>query len=99
MIFGQFDSNYLQYDQTTASVQAASNWSSTRVVPILEYEVGLNFTSCNGRWRWSSGYYTAFWFNTVATPQYVQAVQNADFVNLGQTIAFDGLVSRLEYRY
>jgi hypothetical protein len=99
LIFGTFDSNYLQLETSTATVQAASSWSDERVVPILELEVGLNFTSHNGRWRASAGYYTAFWFNTIATPEYVQAVQTADFVGLGETIAFDGLVSRLEFRF
>jgi hypothetical protein len=99
LLFGHFDTDYLQFNVTTESVQAASNWTDERVVPVLEYEVGLNFTSYSGRWRFSTGYYTAFWFNTIATPQYVQAVQNADFVGLGETIAFDGLVSRLEFRF
>ncbi len=99
LVFGTFRSDYEQFNVTTTSIQAASNWRDERVVPILEYEVGLNFTSRCGRWRWSSGYYTAFWFNAIATPEYVQAVQFADFVDLGETIAFDGLVTRLEFRY
>jgi hypothetical protein len=99
LIFGRFNSDYNQFDLTTQSVQAASNWRDQRVVPILEYEVGVNWTSPGGHWRSSIGYYTAFWFNTIATPEYVQAVQNADFVDLGETIAFDGLVTRLEFRY
>ncbi len=99
LMFGTFNSDYLQYNTTTQSVQASSNWTDERVVPILDYEVGVNFTSHNGHWRWSTGYYTAFWFNAVATPQWVQAVQNANFVNLGETIAFNGLVTRLEFRF
>jgi len=99
LIFGRFNSNYQQFNVTTTSIQAASNWQDDRVVPILEYELGVNFTSRNGHWRWSGGYYTAFWFNAIATPQYVQAVQQADFVDLGETIAFDGLVTRLEFRF
>ncbi|MGD9723138.1 MAG: Lpg1974 family pore-forming outer membrane protein [Pirellulales bacterium] len=99
LVFGTFRTNYEQFDITTDSVQAASNWNDQRVVPILEYEVGLNYTSRGGHWRSSIGYYTAFWFNTIATPEYVQAVQFADFVDLGETIAFDGIVSRVEFRY
>jgi hypothetical protein len=99
VILGRFRSNYSQFDLTTDSVQALSNWKDERAVPILEYEVGLSWTSYSGRWRFSAGYYTAFWFNAITTPQYVQAVQNADFVNLGDTVTFDGLVSRLEFRY
>ena len=50
LIFGRFNSNYQQFDLTTTSVKAASNWRDERVVPILEYELGLNFTSRCGRW-------------------------------------------------
>ena len=99
VLFGRFDSTFVQANLTTASIQANSNWADERVVPVLEYEVGLNWTSHSGHWRFSAGYYTAFWFNAVTTPQYVQAVQHADFVNVGDTITFDGLVSRLEYRF
>jgi hypothetical protein len=99
LVFGRFNTSYNQLDLTTDSVQAASNWEDERVVPILEYEVGINWTNYNGCWRASFGYYNAFWFNTIATPEYVQAVQNADFVDLGETLAFDGLVTRLEFRY
>ena len=55
-------------------------------------------SSASGHWRTSSGYYTAFWYNTVTTGQFVQAVQNADFVNLGETLTFNGFVTRLEFR-
>jgi hypothetical protein len=99
LLFGQFRSNYLQFNETTTATEAASNWNDQRVVPVLDYEIGLNWTSCNGHWRFSAGYYTAFWFNIVSTPQWVQAVQNSDFVDLGETLAFDGLVSRLEFRF
>jgi hypothetical protein len=99
VLFGTFKSNYSQADSTTAIVEASSNWDDNRVVPIIEYEVGIRWTSCNGRWRLSTGFYAAYWFNTITTPQYVQAVQNANFVHLGETTTFDGLVSRLEFCY
>ncbi len=99
VLFGEVNSNYTQVDTTTTVVQAHSIWRDRRAVPILDYEIGLQWTSRNGHWRASTGYYTAFWFNTVSTGQYVQAVQNANFVNLGQTLSFNGLVSRVEYRF
>jgi hypothetical protein len=98
-MFGDFKSNYQQLNTTTTIVQATSNWQDNRVVPILEYEVGFHWTSFSGRWQASAGYYSAFWFNTVSTGDFVRAVQTSDFLNLGQTIAFNGLVTRLEYRF
>lgn len=99
VLFGEFRSDYRQTNLTTSVVQAASNWNDDRCVPILEYEVGLSWSSPCDCVRLSIGYYTAFWFNAITTPQYVQAVQNADFVNLGDTLAFDGLVARAEVRF
>jgi hypothetical protein len=97
VLFGQFHSDYWQVNETAGQTQALSRWNDDRALPILEFEIGIRWTSANGRWRSSTGYYTAYWFNTVSTPQFVQAVQTTDFVNLGQTVTFDGIVSRLEY--
>jgi hypothetical protein len=99
VLFGAFHSDFSQINETASSAQAITHWNDDRVLPILEFEVGFRWTSANGRWRSSTGYYAAFWFNTVSTPQFVQAVQTTDFVNLGQTVTFDGIVSRLEYCY
>ena len=98
-MFGEFKSDYRQLNTTTTIVQAASNWQDNRVVPILEYEVGFHWTSFSGRWQATAGYYSAFWFNTISTGDFVRAVQTSDFLNLGQTIAFNGLVTRLEFRF
>ena len=99
LMFGEFKSDYRQLNTTTTIVQAASNWQDNRVVPILEYEVGFHWTSFSGRWQATAGYYSAFWFNTISTGDFVRAVQTSDFLNLGQTIAFNGLVTRLEFRF
>jgi len=99
VLFGEFRSEYRQTNLTTSVVQAASNWTDDRCVPILEYEVGVSWSSQCDRVRLSLGYYTAFWFNAVTTPEYVQAVQAANFVDLGDTVAFDGLVARAEVRF
>lgn len=99
VLFGEFRSSFLQLDTTTTDVQANSTWNDRRVVPLLDYEVGISWTSRNGHWRASTGYYTAFWFNTITTGQFVQAVQTADFVDLGETMVFNGLVSRVEFRF
>lgn len=99
VLFGKFNSNFTQFDSTNTSVQANSSWVDERAVPILEFEVGIRWTSRNGRWRSSTGYYTGYWFNTIDTPQFVQAAQTSNFVHLGETVTFDGFVSRLEFCY
>ncbi len=99
VLFGEFASRYQQFNATTTTVEAASNWSDDRVVPILDYEVGIRWTSCNGHWQIGSGYYTAFWFNTVTTGDFVRAVQSNDFTHVDKTIAFTGLTTRVEFRF
>ena len=100
VLFGEFKSSYSQTNTTVGgTARASSFWDDDRVLPILEYELGVAWTSCSGRWHATAGYYTSFWFNAVTTPEYVRAVQNADFVNLGDTVVFNGFTSRLEYRF
>jgi hypothetical protein len=100
LLFGQFRSSYVELDSTTEStLQAFSTWTDNRVVPVLEVQAGINWTSWNGRWRTSTGYYAAFWTNSVTTQDFIHAVQTSNFNNLGQTVAFEGLVSRLEFRF
>jgi hypothetical protein len=99
VLFGQFRTEYEQLDTTSTIVQAASRWRDYRAVPILDFELGINWTSCNEHWRVATGYYTAYWFNAITTSQYIQAVQTANFVGVGDTVAFNGLVARLECRF
>jgi hypothetical protein len=99
IVFGQFNSHYNQFDVTTSTPEAFSNWTDNRVVPILDYEVGLRWVSCSGRCFASVGYYTAFWFNTIDTAEFVQAVQRNDFTEAHTCIAFTGWTARLEYRF
>lgn len=99
VLFGNFDSHYRQYDVTTDTVEALSHWTDHRVMPILEYETGIQWVNCSGCCRLSAGYYTAFWFNAVDTAEWIQAVQRQDFTQAHQTIAFTGLVAHAEVRF
>jgi hypothetical protein len=93
ILVGNFRSGYMQANNL-AGVQGFSNWQNFRPVPILEYELGLGWVSPNGRWQFAGGYYFAAWFNCVTNSNAIQAVQTSNFVNVGSTITFDGLVVR-----
>jgi hypothetical protein len=41
----------------------------------------------------------SYWFNIVSTPVWVDAVQADNYVNASDTIAFDGAVGRVEFRW
>ena len=69
------------------------------MVPIIETEFGVSWTSCRGCLRLSAGYESSYWFNVIDTAEFIQAVQNRVFTNASQTIAFTGLVGRVEARW
>lgn len=95
---GRFDARYTQFD-TFAQTQAATALRDERVVPILEYEVGIGWTSANRRWKINGGYYMAAWYNTMTTNSWIQSVQASNFVDVGDTLTFDGFVGRIQYNW
>ncbi len=98
-MIGQFYSQYDLLNQTTVTPLALAMWNDDRFVTNLEYELGIRWTSPAARWRVSLGYMAQFWFNAITTPELIQAVQTDNYVDLGDTISFDGLTSRLEFRW
>ncbi len=96
---GQFQSQYTMLNSSTSVLLANAVWDDDRFVTILDYEFGIAWTSCSTRWRISTGYMASFWFNAVTTPTFVDAVQADNYVEVGDTISFDGLTSRVEYRW
>jgi hypothetical protein len=100
-IVGQFDSSYLMVNTTAGPpatlVQAV--WEDDRVVPMLDYELGLAWTGPQQHFRLAVGYMASHWFNAVTTPAFVDAVQADNYVNVEDTISFDGLVGRVEFRW
>lgn len=97
--FGEFDGNYRMRNATTVSDLAIVRWADDRIAPMLEYELGLAWTSCNGNWRVAVGYTVIHWFNVVTTPVFIDAVQADNYVDLGDTLTFDGLTSSVEWRF
>jgi hypothetical protein len=96
---GSFDSNYAMFNDTTDQLLAQSIWSDDRIVPMLEYELGVMWTGPQNHFRVAIGYMASYWFNVVSTPVWVDAVQADNYVNTSDTIAFDGAVGRVEFRW
>lgn len=94
---GQYRATFVQTNAFTG-VQASTAWNDDRIVPIIEYEVGLGWISPSGRVRLATGYTMAGWFNSLTTGTLIEAEQMFDFVNVHDTITFDGFVARLELR-
>ena len=47
----------------------------------------------------SIGYSFSAWTNVVKTDEFINAVQTNNFLDLGETMTYDGLVARLEGRF
>ena len=102
LLAGKFRGDFNQQNVFIGQ-QANTGFTSKRIVPILEMELGLGWMSPNGKVRVTGGYYVAGWFNTVTTPDFIQSVNTTNFTtngnNFRDSLTFDGLAARLELRF
>jgi hypothetical protein len=96
---GEFKSQYRMFNTTTDEQLALSTWNDDRIIPMLDYELGVAWTGPNRHVRLSAGYLASHWFNIVSTPVEVDAVQHDNYVNVGDSIGFDGLAAHAEFRW
>ncbi|MEX0643141.1 MAG: Lpg1974 family pore-forming outer membrane protein [Pirellulales bacterium] len=96
---GRFSSHYTMENSSTDILLARSKWKDDRVVPQLEYELGLGWTSPSGHWRFTTGYMLSYWGNVVTTPEFIDAVQADNYTDVDGNLTFDGAVSRVELRW
>lgn len=95
---GEFRAEHFQAS-VGPGTEVETSWKSGRIVPILELELGAGWQSQCGRWRFSAGYQAMAWYNTVKVADYISAVQSSSYLDLGDTLTFDGLVARAEIRF
>jgi hypothetical protein len=102
LVAGHFTGSFTQ-DNVFAGNQGNITFRDDRIVPILDLELGLGWVSPKGHVRVMAGYTTAAWFNSLLTPEFINAVQTNNFThqgdNLSNTLWFDGLLARVEFRY
>jgi hypothetical protein len=96
---GRFSSSYTMLNSTTDVLLARARWKDDRTVPQLEYEAGLGWTSPSGHWKFAAGYLFSFWGNAITTPEFIDAVQADNYVDVGDSITFDGAVTRVELQW
>ena len=98
---GEFRGTYAQINQFNGT-EAFTTWEDARLVPIGEAEVGFRWANRRDSLRLSVGYYVGMWGNMVTTPEWIEAVQGLNFVDISRdssdSIRFDGLVARAELR-
>jgi len=98
LMVGEFKADY-QQTNTFNGVEAFTNWSGGRVVPVLDLELGLGWVGPRRRLKLSGGYLVSSWFNVVKTEDFINAAQNHDFDSLSGNLTFDGLVARATWEF
>jgi hypothetical protein len=96
---GNFDAGYRQRDNFTTSALVDTGWEEDRVVPILDLETGVCWTSRTERFHLSAGYMFSAWYNVITTDSFVDAVQDNASATIDDTMTFDGFVINIEYRF
>jgi hypothetical protein len=97
-LVGKFSSTYQQSNQFNG-LEVNTSADINRIVPILDFELGLAWLSPGQLVRISGGYMVAAWFNSVTTPSWIQSVQQSSFHPGSDTITFDGLTARAELKF
>jgi hypothetical protein len=98
LLTGRFSSEYAQTDNFQGVV-ANSSRKDNGLVPILDLEFGLGWTGRNDRWELRAGYLFSAWYNVVSNEAYIRSVQNSQTGDIRDTLTFDGLVARAEFRF
>ena len=96
---GEFQATYRQMNQFGGGAVIGNNLDDYRLITIADAELGLGWESAGGRLRVTGGYAVSGWFNALTTGSYIDGVRTGAYNDLGETLTFDGLVTRLELRY
>jgi len=97
-VAGDFRARY-QQSQSYDVIEVNTSWRASRVVPILDLELGGGWTSHDGRCMFTVGYMVSAWFNVVDADTFIRGVQANNFSDMDDTVVFDGLVGRAEIRF
>ena len=98
LLAGRFKSSYTQTDNFRGVVVYSSR-NDDSIVPILDLELGFGWASRNDRWELHLGYRFSAWYNVVSNERFIQSVQNTRAGDIRDTLTFDGLVVRAEFRF
>lgn len=99
LLAGSFRGRY-QYTENNVSITDTS-FNVGRLVTMFDLEAGVGWQNFTGNLRFSMGYMFSAWYNTVRVNEFINAVQNNNFVdpstNFSGLTTFDGLTSKIEF--
>jgi hypothetical protein len=101
-VAGKFNASFVEATEVegTTTPFIDTGWKATRLVSMLDLELGIGWVSDSGRLRLSSGYTVSGWYNTITTQDWVNAVRTNNMSNLSDNLlTFDGFVFRSELRF
>jgi hypothetical protein len=99
LVAGEFRASYFSNSNFDPAIVNTS-WEAGRIVGIYDLEVGIGWRNCADSIRLSVGYTYSIWTNVVKNNEWINAVQQNNFVdpsdNFRGLLTFDGLTARAE---
>lgn len=102
LIGGEFRTTYQSNSNFDPAIVDTS-WTAGRIVGIYDLEVGVGWKNTCDTFRLNVGYTYSIWTNVVKNNEWINAVQQNNFVdqsdNFNGLLTFDGLTARAEVRW
>jgi hypothetical protein len=98
-LFGAVKGDYRQFQVNNPdNPQIFTDWKVSRIAPVYELELGVQWMGPRKRLRLSAGYLMSVWFNIIKPEDVVDGVQQNQFDDLSDSMTFDGLTARVEFK-
>jgi len=95
---GSFRSSYVESNPFIGD-EVTTGLKDARIVPVLDLEMGVSWTSPGQHLKLSAGYMVSGYFNMIKTTDLITAVQQNNFNDMSSTITLDGLTGSVEFRF
>jgi hypothetical protein len=99
VLYGAVKGDYRQFRVNDPdNPQIFTDWKADRIAPVYELELGVQWMGPAKRLRVSVGYLMSVWVNILKTEDVIQGVQENHFDDLSDSMTFDGLAARVEFK-
>jgi len=95
LMAGDWEATYRHENLQIGGGVIANAYEDFHATPTLEGEIGLGWMNPGGHIRLQTGMMMSGWYESVSTRGYIDAVRNGNLIDIGETITFSGLTTRL----